>query len=654
VSVGFFALLLAACGDDGSGSATEPTGAGTTGDTGDTATAAGTDTTATTGGTATSTATSGPSTSTATVTSEPTVGESESDGATTDAGELSGCVVVVDGATGSDAAPGGSWFFAKATVNAGLAAAEALALEGRGPCEVWVAAGTYAPSDAIDPDATFSLRPDVALYGGFAGGEASRDARDWVANPTILSGELGAADTLDDNVRHVVTGADGARLDGFTITGGYARGAAGERDGAGVHHVGGALTIANCQITDNRTGPGGDHEVGSIGGTGGFGAGVYASSGSLSLIDSAIASNLSGPGGEGKAIGGIGGEGSGVAFVNGDTLTVRRVIFDSNTSGAGGLGGNVGGPGGGGAGLYVAGASGAVRITASTFIHNTAGAGGPSPNLGGPGAGGALTLLNLSGDAVVDRCLFTDNTNGAGGSPNGPGGAFAAVLLGGHLGTGGMLVANSRVVGNTGDFAAGVGLLADPQAAGGPIYLVNTEITGNTASRNAGLFIRANGNREVLVANTTIAGNTAMFGDTGLLFQSSENAGDSPIRVVNAILWGNEGDPNPELATNAFNLMVPTVLEIGRSAVQGGCAPDDVLSCGEVLTDDPSFVDLGGGDLHLGPASALKDAGDDASLPADVGDLDDDGDVDEATPLDLDDLPRVVGAAVDLGAYELQ
>ena len=55
-----------------------------------------------------------------------------------------------------------------------------------------------------------------------------------------------------------------------------------------------------------------------------------------------------------------------------------------------------------------------------------------------------------------------------------------------------------------------------------------------------------------------------------------------------------------------------------------------------------------GGDLHLGPASALKDAGDDASLPADLGDLD------EATAIDLDELPRIVGAAVDLGAYELQ
>ena len=47
-------------------------------------------------------------------------------------------------------------------------------------------------------------------------------------------------------------------------------------------------------------------------------------------------------------------------------------------------------------------------------------------------------------------------------------------------------------------------------------------------------------------------------------------------------------------------------------------------------------------------------AGDDALVLADAVDLDADGDLTEALPLDLEGLPRIVGAAVDPGAHEIQ
>jgi predicted outer membrane repeat protein len=64
------------------------------------------------------------------------------------------------------------------------------------------------------------LQPGVRLYGGYKG-----DVRDPANNPSVLDG---------NGAYHVVIGADGALLDGFTITGGRA-------DGDGYDGKGGGL-----------------------------------------------------------------------------------------------------------------------------------------------------------------------------------------------------------------------------------------------------------------------------------------------------------------------------------------------------------------------------------------------------------------------------
>ena len=97
--------------------------------------------------------------------------------------------------------------------------------------EIWVKAGVYLPG-ALRTD-TFQLKSGVAVYGGFAGTETARDQRNPQANMTILSGDIDNNDSqtpiITDlatvtgnttNSYHVVTGATGATLDGFTITAG--------------------------------------------------------------------------------------------------------------------------------------------------------------------------------------------------------------------------------------------------------------------------------------------------------------------------------------------------------------------------------------------------------------------------------------------------
>lgn len=130
--------------------------------------------------------------------------------------------------------------------------------------QIWVAAGTYKPDeDVANPGgtgsrtATFQLKSGVALYGGFAGSETSLDERDWQANETILSGDIGMAGVNTDNSRHVVTGSETdstAVLDGFTIMGGYADDWPG---GGGMLNRGGSPTLGNCVFSENWTNEGG-------------------------------------------------------------------------------------------------------------------------------------------------------------------------------------------------------------------------------------------------------------------------------------------------------------------------------------------------------------------------------------------------------------
>src|SRR5688500_13578929 len=65
--------------------------------------------------------------------------------------------------------------------------------------EIWVKSGVYKPTTLVDVngaggaearEATFQIPSGVALYGGFAGTEATRDERNWEANLTVLSGDI--------------------------------------------------------------------------------------------------------------------------------------------------------------------------------------------------------------------------------------------------------------------------------------------------------------------------------------------------------------------------------------------------------------------------------------------------------------------------------
>lgn len=70
--------------------------------------------------------------------------------------------------------------------------------------EVWVAQGTYRPTDGANRNTAFEPKSGVQLYGGFAGSETGVDARDWAAHPTVLSGDIGVAGDSTDNSYNVM------------------------------------------------------------------------------------------------------------------------------------------------------------------------------------------------------------------------------------------------------------------------------------------------------------------------------------------------------------------------------------------------------------------------------------------------------------------
>jgi hypothetical protein len=131
--------------------------------------------------------------------------------------------------------------------------------------EVWVAKGTYIPSQSGNRESSFMLRQGVAVYGGFSGTETDRSQRDALANETLLSGDLGGTHSY-----HVVVGADDALLDGFTITGGKADGPLFNKKGGGMINyaigkdtdpfqpmIGYSPKVSNCIFRNNYAVDGG-------------------------------------------------------------------------------------------------------------------------------------------------------------------------------------------------------------------------------------------------------------------------------------------------------------------------------------------------------------------------------------------------------------
>ncbi len=247
-------------------------------------------------------------------------------------------------------------------------------------------------------------------------------------------------------------------------------------------------------------------------------------------------------------------------------------------------------------------------------------------------------------------------------------GAYPHHYGGGLYHAGGKLeVANCSFRGNTAVWGAGVTNFA------GSLTLVNCQLTGNNALMLGGGLYNYEGH--AVLHNCRLAGNTAAYAET---------AGGAAIYNLNATLTLLDctvaDNPSPNgMAIASFCWLPPaaTVLEIANSILYNG--GKEVWSNDASLVDvtysdvqggsagtgnisgNPQFVAPGGrsiegewidGDYRLKSTSPAIDAGSNAAGPADILDVDGDGNTTEQIPLDLDNKDRVVNSRIDMGAYE--
>nr|MCU0756942.1 hypothetical protein [Xanthomonadales bacterium] len=188
----------------------------------------------------------------------------------------------------------------------------------------------------------------------------------------------------------------------------------------------------------------------------------------------------------------------------------------------------------------------------------------------------------------------------------------------------------------------------------GTVNITNSTFTGYRTSNRAGVLHNASGST-ANIANSLFYSNFAVFahaidnaGTVSIVnstfdkHTSVSNFGSvlegSGYTVRNSIVWNSPSSPVSIAAGNS----------VSNSVVKGG-----YVGGSNVLNLDPLFVNRTGNDFRLQASSPAINVGINADVPLDTTDVDGDNNTTEPRP-DRDLNPRIVGAQVDLGAYERQ
>jgi predicted outer membrane repeat protein len=285
---------------------------------------------------------------------------------------------------------------------------------------------------------------------------------------------------------------------------------------------------------------------------------------------------------------------------------------------------------------------GSPLVTGCTFIGNSA--------AGGAYAGGAIYteggspiitnctftndssnqgggIFNFMADPTISGCTFTDDGYGEGAVFNLN--CFAGTVIGcvftGNTSTNGggvynlessPTIENCEFIGGTAENGLSSGGGGVENYTNSSPKIVNCEFIDNTGV-DGGAIYNVNSSSAKII-NCTFTGNSAVSGSA--IYSDST----SSAKIANCIFWADSDSQTTEIAGTAT---------VTYSDVDGG-----YMGTGD-LNADPKFLSTANLELTVG--SPCIDAGSNAAVPAGV-------------TTDLAGNPRIVGQAVDMGAYEFQ
>lgn len=522
--------------------------------------------------------------------------------------------------------------------------------------EVWVAAGTYTPTsyNGIDPGEPedvrhkhFYISPGLRLYGGFAGNEPADydlSLRDFAANETILSGDIGAT----SNCYHVVVIGDAeatstitptVTIDGFTIKDGQTHDKwynSGGEDPVLADFIsfGGGMLVLNCnpEISNCKF----------INNEGYLGGGIGSFMSSPTISNCSFEENVAYGSGAGLALyisfselTGARATVTNCSFLN--NISIRNFWDDEDPFFAGG---------------------GAIYMLLSEGVISNSNFSGNEALYGG-------AMCNMFAIPEIEHCVFENNTGVIGG-------AIANLTV--SLGKGtkqsqiveylrkhnsskddpdmSTKVRNSIFKNNEARWKEGaLPEKLGEQVAGGAFaninangVLINCLFYDNQAGSGGAA---ANYGGELELTNCTMFGNSSLIG--GAFYQD-----DGIGAIHNTILWDNwvEEYPEPPYQDKFIGHQVAVVS--GTFTLDYSCFPDSeddiyfengvALDLDENIHLNPQFKDVAGDDYRITRSSPCIDAGLD-SYNSLLTDIRGEG---YNRKLDITGMPGVI----DIGAYE--
>ncbi len=292
----------------------------------------------------------------------------------------------------------------------------------------------------------------------------------------------------------------------------------------------------------------------------------------------------------------------------------------------------------------------------SAVVTNCLVIGNSSSYLGGGIYGGTLINCRLIGNlssrgggvyaAMLTNCSIGGNSAGEGGGVNSSTLSNCSLTNNGRYNGGGSaysLLYNCLVSSNIASMGGGAFYCA----------LSNCVVVGNSATNSAGgvycgtmSSCAVNGNRagfagggvfEAILDNCLVVSNTAAKGggsaystnyNTTLIGNGATNAGGGSYNdtLINCISYYNTAPSNANWFSNWNSF-----------SVQYCCTTPNPVGIGNI-TNEPMFINLSDGNFQLLLNSPCVDAGDDSKV--------------QSSWLDLEGKPRILGAHVDIGAYE--